>query len=32
MIDRLRSSKAFSGRAARSLFVPLTPFRGMLQD
>jgi hypothetical protein len=32
MSGRLLSSKSFSGRAARSLFVPLTPFRGMLQD
>ena len=29
---RLPRSRAFSGRAARSLFVPLTPSRGMLQD
>jgi hypothetical protein len=32
MSGRLLSSKSFSGRAARSSFVPLTPFRGMLQD
>src|ERR1700745_1764295 len=28
MIDRLRSSKAFSGRVARSLFVPRRPSEG----
>src|ERR1700745_4456454 len=28
MIDRLRSSKAFSGRVARSLFVPRRPSAG----